>query len=155
MFPLFLKRTVELLAPRLAVVFRRLVRLGSFPVCWTVANVTPIPKGPPSSSASNYRQISFSLYPVWPHRQCFGLIVRRWHDRGSLSAVSLVICSPASIAVCNTRSSGATALCRVGGCDQSIGSTVSDAIVLSWLWLTATRSSPLGYLSKLLQVVDN
>ena len=32
-----------------------------------------------------------------------------------------------------------------GGCDQSIGSTVSDAIVHSWLWSTATRSSPLGY----------
>ena len=34
-----------------------------------------------------------------------------------------------------------------GGCDQSIGSTVSDAIVRSWLWSTATRSSPLGYFS--------
>ena len=34
-------------------------------------------------------------------------------------------------------------------------STVSDAIVLSWLWSTATRSSPLGYFSRLLQVVDN
>ena len=47
------------LAPRLAVVFRRLLRLGSFPVCWRVA-VTPIPKGPPSSSASNYRPISLT-----------------------------------------------------------------------------------------------
>ena len=52
-------------------------------------------------------------------------------------------------------------LCRTphphegGGCDQSIGSTVSDAIVRSWLWLTATRSSPLGCFSTLLQVVDN
>ena len=42
-----------------------------------------------------------------------------------------------------------------GGCDQSIGSTVSDAIVRSWLWLTPTRSSSLGYFSRLLQVVDN
>ena len=42
-----------------------------------------------------------------------------------------------------------------GGCDQSFGSTVSDAIVRSWLWLTATRSSPLGCFSTLLQVVDN
>ena len=41
------------------------------------------------------------------------------------------------------------------GCDQSIGSTVSDAIVRSWLWLTATRSSPVGCMSTLLQVVDN
>ena len=41
------------------------------------------------------------------------------------------------------------------GCDQSIGSTVSDAIDSSWLWSTATRSSPLDYFSRLLQVVDN
>ena len=48
------------LAPRLAGVFRRLLRLGSFPVCWRVANVTPIPKGPPSSPASKYRPISLT-----------------------------------------------------------------------------------------------
>ena len=41
-FPLFQKQTAVVLAPRLAVVFRRLLRLGSFPVCWRVANVTPI-----------------------------------------------------------------------------------------------------------------
>ena len=34
MFPLFLKRTTDVVAPRLSVVFRRLVRLGSFPACW-------------------------------------------------------------------------------------------------------------------------
>ena len=34
--------------------------MGRFPVCWRVANVTPIPKGPPSSSASNYRPISLT-----------------------------------------------------------------------------------------------
>ena len=44
-FPLFLKITAEVLAPRFAMVFRRLLRLGSFPVCWRVANVTSIPKG--------------------------------------------------------------------------------------------------------------
>ena len=43
---------------------------------------------------------------------------------------------------------------RVGGCDQSIGSTVSDALVRSWLWFTAARSSPVGCFSTLLQVVD-
>ena len=60
MFPVFLKKTADVLAPRLAVVLRRLLRLGSFPVCWRVANVTPIPKGPPSFSASNYRPISLT-----------------------------------------------------------------------------------------------
>ena len=49
---------------------------------------------------------------------------------------------------------------RVAGCvcvgpinGQLIGSTVSYAIVRSWLWLTATRSSQLGCFSTLLQVV--
>ena len=60
MFPLFLKRTADVMAPRLRVVFRRLVRLGSFPACWRQANVTPIPKGPPSSFVANYRPISIT-----------------------------------------------------------------------------------------------
>ena len=60
MFPLFLNKTAVVLAPPLAVVFRLLLRLGSFPVCWRVANVTPIPKGPPSSSALNYIPISLT-----------------------------------------------------------------------------------------------
>ena len=50
MFP---KRTAEVMAQHLSVVFRRLVRPGSFPACWRQANVTPIPKGPPSSSVAN------------------------------------------------------------------------------------------------------
>ena len=41
------------------------------------------------------------------------------------------------------------------GCDQSIGSTVSDAIVRSWLWSTATRSSHRATSVALLQVVNN
>ena len=53
-----------------------------------------------------------------------------------------------------TRRSGGTAH-EGGGRDQSIASTVPDAIVRSWLWSTATRSSPLGYFSRLQQVVDN
>ena len=40
--------------------FRPLVRLGSFPANWRQANVTPIPKGPPSSSVANYRPISIT-----------------------------------------------------------------------------------------------
>ena len=55
---------------------------------------------------------------------------------------------------CNTWSSEGTAH-KGGECDQSIGSTVSDAIVRSWLWLTVSGSSPLGYFSTLLQVVNN
>ena len=55
---LFFKRIADVLAPGLSVVFRRLVRLASFPACWSQANVTHIPKGPPSSSVANYRPIS-------------------------------------------------------------------------------------------------
>ena len=60
MFPLFLKRTADILAPRLSVVFRSLVRLGSFPACLRQANVTPIPKGPPSFFVANCRPISIT-----------------------------------------------------------------------------------------------
>ena len=60
MFPLFLKRTADVMAPRLNGVFRWLVRLGSFPVCWRQANITPIPKGPTSSSVANYWPISIT-----------------------------------------------------------------------------------------------
>ena len=60
LFPLFQKRTADVLAPRHSVVFRWLVRLGSFPACWRQANVTPIPKGPPSSSVANHRPISIT-----------------------------------------------------------------------------------------------
>ena len=33
---------------------------GQFPACWRQANVTPIPKGPPSFSVANYRPISIT-----------------------------------------------------------------------------------------------
>ena len=58
MFLLSLKRTADVMVAHLSVVFRRLVRLGSFPGCWRQADVTPIPKGPPSSSVANYGPIS-------------------------------------------------------------------------------------------------
>ena len=57
MFPIFLKRTADVIAPRLSVVLRRLIRLDSFPACWRQANITPIPKGPPPSSVADYRPI--------------------------------------------------------------------------------------------------
>ena len=60
MFPLFLKKTADVLAPHHSVVFRRLVCMGSFPACWSQANVTPIPKSPPSSSVANSRPISIT-----------------------------------------------------------------------------------------------
>ena len=60
MFPLFIKRTADVLVKRLSVVFRRFVCMGSFPACWRQANATPILMGPPSSSVANYRPISIA-----------------------------------------------------------------------------------------------
>ncbi len=60
MFPLFLKETAAVLAPKLSSVFRLLVRQGSFPMCWKVADITPIPKGSPSPHVANYRPISIT-----------------------------------------------------------------------------------------------
>ena len=60
MISIFLKRTADVMAPCLSVVFLWLVRLGSFPACWRQANATPIPKGPPCSSVANYRPISIT-----------------------------------------------------------------------------------------------
>ena len=56
-FLFFFKSTANVLAPRLSVVFPRLVCLGSVPACCRQANVTPIPNGPPYSSVANYRPI--------------------------------------------------------------------------------------------------
>ena len=51
---LVLTADVSVSASRLSVVFLRLVCLSSFLACWRQANVTPIPKGPLSSSVANY-----------------------------------------------------------------------------------------------------
>ena len=85
-------------------VFRRLLRLGSFPVCWRVANVTPIPKGPPSSSASNYRPISLTprvskvlerLVSVRLERfmECRGVLpITQFAHRKGLSCCDALLC---------------------------------------------------------------
>ena len=44
---------------------------------------------------------------------------------------------------------------RVGSATSQLDLPSLDAIVRSWLWLTATRSSPVGCFSALLKVVDN
>ena len=60
MFPRVLKRTAEVMDPRLSVVFWRLVRVGCFSPCGRQAYITPIPKGPPSSTVANYQPISIT-----------------------------------------------------------------------------------------------
>ena len=60
MNPLFLKRTADVMAPSLSVVFWRLVGLGSFPACGREPNVTSIPKCPQFSCVANYQPISIT-----------------------------------------------------------------------------------------------
>ena len=46
-FPLFIKKDADIIAPKLSIVFRKLIRLVSFPECSLFANATAIPKGAP------------------------------------------------------------------------------------------------------------
>ena len=56
------QRTADILAPSLSVVLRRFLRLECFPASWRLADVTQIPKGPPSLTiAYNYILISITL----------------------------------------------------------------------------------------------
>ena len=73
----YLKKVADIIAPKLSIIFRKLIGLGSFPECWRSANrsqtrsavrsvggaplgmaVTAIPKGAPSPDRENYRPIS-------------------------------------------------------------------------------------------------
>ena len=56
----FFKKTADVLATHLSVVFLLLVRLRSLPASWRRVNATAISNGPPSSFAANYRLISIT-----------------------------------------------------------------------------------------------
>ena len=58
LFPLLFSKCAAILVPKISAIFRILIRNGSFPVCWRLANVTPIPKASSSSFISDYRPIS-------------------------------------------------------------------------------------------------
>ena len=61
LFPLILKQLGGVLAPKLGVIFRILVRQGSYSECWRSGDITPIPKGSSSSPSPNdYRPISIT-----------------------------------------------------------------------------------------------
>ena len=60
LLPLFLKKAVDIIAPKLTIIFRRLTRLLSFPECWLSANITAIPKGAPSPHKENYWPVSIT-----------------------------------------------------------------------------------------------
>ena len=60
MFPLFYKQVDRELAPKLAVIFRHLVKGGSFPICCRLADVVPAPNESSSCNIINYRSISIT-----------------------------------------------------------------------------------------------
>ena len=59
-YPLFLQKIARILAPKLSVVLRFLIRHGEFPGCWRSADVTPVPKEPLSCFFTEYRPISIT-----------------------------------------------------------------------------------------------
>ena len=60
-FPLFLKKNANYLAPKLAVIFRKLARRDSFCRCWRIGDITPLCKcGSGSSCPTDYRPISIT-----------------------------------------------------------------------------------------------
>ena len=59
-FPLLLKMVADIIAPKLSIFFRKLIRLRSFPECWQSANVITIPKGAPFHDRENYRPTSIT-----------------------------------------------------------------------------------------------
>ena len=64
--------------------FRRLHRLGSFLAFWRQANVTPIPKGQPSSSVANYRPISITSVLSKVFEGLVSVRLRRFMERGDV-----------------------------------------------------------------------
>ena len=50
----------DITAPKLSIIFRGMIRWGSFPECWLSANVTAIPKGAPDPDRENYCPISIT-----------------------------------------------------------------------------------------------
>ena len=81
LFPLVLIKIVDILAPKLAVVFHILIQQGSFPVCWCTANVTALSKSSSPSQTSEYRSISFipilsNIFECLLVKHIFGFIDR-------------------------------------------------------------------------------
>ena len=60
MVHLFLKKVADIIAPKLSIIYRKLIRLGSFLECWRSANVNAIPKGAPYTDREIYRPISIT-----------------------------------------------------------------------------------------------
>ena len=144
MFPLFLKRTADVLAPRLSVVFRQLLRLGSFPACWRQANVTPIPKGTSSSSVANYRPISITPVLSKMFERLMAVRLGRFMEHcGVLPLLIGKVWVPVMhFCVCHIhfrvhwRAGNRPGLCRSTSALLLIGSTIREFSIGSALWVS-------------------
>ena len=67
-FPLFLKKVVDIIAPKPSIICCRLIRLRSFLECYWSANVTAIPMAAPSPDKENYQPISITPILSWRMR---------------------------------------------------------------------------------------
>ena len=145
MFPLFLKRPADLLGHRLSVVFRRLLRLGSFLACWRRANVTPITKGPSSSSVANYRPIFITPVLSKVFERLVAVRLGRWNTVVCFQQPSLLIgmvwVPVIHFCVCHIhcrvhwRAGSRPGLCRSTSALLLIWSTIREFSTSSALWL--------------------
>ena len=92
------------------------------------------------------------IYHEWPHRQggclaCWRLQI--WSIPSGGCTYYIILCTRRSGGTINDRGD------KTSKTMQSIGSTVSDSIVRSWLWSSATWSTPLRYFSRLPQVASS
>ena len=60
-FPLCFIKTADYFTPKISTIFRRLVRVGGFSICWRVGNITPVSKFNSANSCStHYRPITIT-----------------------------------------------------------------------------------------------
>ena len=117
MFPLS-TRTADILALCLSVIFQRLLRLGSFPACWRLADVTPILKDPPSSTVTDYRQIFIMPVLSMVFEQFVSVQLGRFMERSSV-LLSTQLTSRKGLCTCD-------ALLCVFHTIQSVGEWAGD-----------------------------
>ena len=131
--------------------FRRIVRLGSFPAVWRQANVTPIPKGPPSSSVANYRPISITSVLSQVFERLVSVRFGRFMERGGvlpttqfayrkgLGTCYALLCVSHTLqsALENGRKLGS---CRLTSVQLLIGSTIWAFSISSALWVLEVLS---------------
>ena len=126
--------------------FRRKVRLRSFPACWGRANITPIPKGLPTSSVVNYRPISITSVLSKGFRRLVSVRLGRFIERSGVLPTTkfsyLKVWVPVThFCVCpihykvHWRVGMSLGPCRKSLAQPLIGSTIREFTISSVLWV--------------------